>query len=195
MGDIPDENVEEIFAEEDEQSKSRNVLSPFNWVALVSNIIADYGWFLLFGLIGLYVLWKKLLEPKWEKWRAARADSQESARYHKDPDLALRRMQGMEAARQRMQALHSEAALKHLDKMKEKEETKRLEKIEDWERHKKGLGYCNKIKVQETESLSQTTSKNTKHLSNNDYNPLVGSSGGGYRPSRKGPSGGCPSCQ
>ena len=58
----------------------------------------------------------------------------------------------------------------------QREELQRQEKIEDWERHKKGMGYRSKS----SRPTAETSSKSSKTLKPENFSPLMGhgSSGG-----------------
>merc|ERR1712003_334021 len=94
------------------------------------------------------------------------------------PEEQLNRLEAMRRAREKLQAEVDAAAAIEAEKLKEREEQQRQEKIEDWERHKKGMGYRSKT--------SKPTSEPAKTLKADNFNPLMGhgSSGGGFRPSR-----------
>ncbi|CAH2062055.1 unnamed protein product, partial [Iphiclides podalirius] len=97
----------------------------YNPISFVLHFLASYGWYLVGGAAAiLYLMYK--LRPSYERWRQARED----AEYHKDPDVALARMQAIQLARERQQRLLEEASAKALRERMEREERKRAEAAE-----------------------------------------------------------------
>uniref|UniRef100_A0ACB8E6I5 Uncharacterized protein n=1 Tax=Sphaerodactylus townsendi TaxID=933632 RepID=A0ACB8E6I5_9SAUR len=98
-------------------------------VAAVWSVFADYGWFILFGLIAIYMLVQKV--PR--KFREHRSDPPAF-----EADAVARREEAMMAARQKMQdEIDAQAAI-FREKQREREEEKRRQKITKWENMKEG---------------------------------------------------------
>lgn len=118
----------------------------------------------------------------------------EAAEYHKNPDKILERERAVDSARLRMQEDYNKRAQLHAEKIKEMEEKKRQDRIEDWDRHQRGEGYRNKTKlnIASEPSTSTTAKASGKPRLRPEYNPLTGEGGGSsrYRPDRRGPVGG-----
>ncbi|XP_076457760.1 selenoprotein S-like [Babylonia areolata] len=149
--------------------------------------LQQYGWFLLLGVVVVLYLKSRFLQPRLDSWQQQRED----ASYKKmDEGKAQSQLEAMERARQRMQEQLDRQAAEYKLKQKEKEEKARQEKIADWERHQEGKGYRSKIRAkEEEEGPSQPKPKPKKPLRSDDYNPLMGTSGGAsFRPPRRGPS-------
>ncbi|KAL4229266.1 hypothetical protein ACF0H5_012306 [Mactra antiquata] len=141
----------------------------------VTGFIEGYGWILLFGVIVLMFL-KSKLSPAVNKYKRQLEETIESKKF--DASKAQSRLEGMEAARRKMQEQLDAQAARHAEQMKKKEEEKRQQKIDDWEGHLEGKGYRSKYKVNEQ---AETTSKLNKEkkstpLRQSDYNPLTGGS-------------------
>lgn len=142
-----------------------------------------YGWFILFGSIIAYYIYNQLKEKfsKIAERKPPKVDEEE----------ALRLAERIELARQRQQAAFEANKAKYLEEKRIKEEKAALEKAEEWERHKQGLGYRSKIKKDDTDDLASmgltpnVTGKKKPKLRDPDFNPLTGSSSNVcYRPSR-----------
>ncbi|XP_046382629.1 selenoprotein S-like isoform X2 [Ischnura elegans] len=170
MGDVIGDDVHPPTLEE----QTPEFLS--NFLEKGFTILSEYGWYIvIFGSI-TYYLWATKVKPMYERWKKSAEESAYSAKYHKDPALFQARQEIMEAARRRMQEELEVKARQYLEKQKEIAEANRLERIADWERHEKGLGYRSKMKPKESDSGN----------SSQNYNPLMGSGGSsGYRPPKK----------
>ena len=46
------------------------------YLLLAISFLENYGWFLLFGLIFVYVVWKRV-EPKYRRWEQKRRETEE----------------------------------------------------------------------------------------------------------------------
>ncbi|GAB6023137.1 hypothetical protein CHUAL_007220 [Chamberlinius hualienensis] len=185
-----DEVEEEILAEDDGDKGLNGMMNDKQEEN--SDSLVSFAWAGLILAVCLYFLWTKFLKSKYNEWKLQRELRSESAEHHKDPDRSLKHLQGLEAARQRMQEAYDTRVAQHAEKTKQQEEAKRAEKINNWEQHQKGLGYHNKSKPNEETIAASTTKPKTKNsLRPKDYNPLMGSGGSsGYRSSRKGPGAG-----
>ncbi|CAH1642531.1 unnamed protein product [Spodoptera littoralis] len=84
---------EEIFAEE--QATGTSLFSP---VTTTFQFLAAHGWFVLGGIAAAIYLYHKF-RPTLDRWRQQRED----AEYHKNPDIALARMEAVQRAREAQQ--------------------------------------------------------------------------------------------
>ncbi|KAL5254805.1 hypothetical protein ACHWQZ_G014293 [Mnemiopsis leidyi] len=149
-----------------------------NIVSYIWSVFEGHGYLILLGAIITYYLYQKSvdhLEKKIQK-------KKDGAQSNLSPEEQMNRMEAMRRARDKLQAEVDAAASAEAEKMKEREELQRQEKIEDWERHKKGMGYRSKS----SRPTAETSSKSSKTLKPENFSPLMGhgSSGGGFRPSR-----------
>lgn len=187
-GRVEDVNEEQFQPYVDESSSSSSI---YNTLASITGLIESNGWFILIGCILVYYLYNKF------KSRFSFGSITQSTHKKVDEEKELNRLRNIEAVRLKQQAALDAAAARYLEEKKKKEEEKAKEKIEEWERHEKGLGYHGKTKKQEDElsalGLSQRTKLTPKpKLRGDDYNPLTGQSnnpdGGScsYRAGRKG---------
>jgi len=98
-------------------------------------------------------------------------------------------MEQMEAARLKLQERYNCDAVKAEEKRLEAEELRRERDVQDWEDHLAGKGYKNRAKGgadKEREALEQQARVKGKKGFKPDYNPLMGSGGGGgYRPAAR----------
>lgn len=159
--------------------------------------VQGYGWFIIIAVIVLYYLIQRF-SPKYESYRRRQ---EEQDYLNVDPDVARRRMESMENARRRLQEQYDAQAARYAEEAKQKEEERRKEKIEDWERHQRGAGYRSKLyKPQQPEASGQASSasgpakpKKTVYR-NTDYTPLGDGASGNdscaWRPARRGGAGG-----
>ncbi|XP_053573567.1 selenoprotein S isoform X2 [Bombina bombina] len=100
----------------------------------VGNVLANYGWYMLFGLISVYLVAQKVFEN-------VRRFHKPSSKVEADPDAIVRRQEAIAAARLRMQEELNAQAEKYKEKQKQLEEEKRRQKIESWESMKEGKSY------------------------------------------------------
>lgn len=215
MGDMQQQAMpeeEEILAEEDIDGLHPHTLDQHNpWfittvVSSVFSLIASNGWYAVGFFVFLMFLWR-MFSPKIGAWWEKREKEIEAAEYHKDPDKFLDRERAIDDARRRLQEQYSqrsaEWAEQNAQKQREKEEKKRQELIEDWERHQRGEGYRSKSRLNATAtptvpaastSSASGVNKSKKSTLRPDYNPMTGDIDGGgscrWRPDRRGPSGG-----
>lgn len=155
-------------------------------------LLERYGWLILIGLVILVFLWSKL-KPYWKELQNKWERQQEIANF--DPIKAARQQESMENARRRLQEKQDAKAAKFMEDQKLADETRRKEKIEDWDRHQEGKGYRTKRykspEDSEQSSPSSKPKKPKKPLRKSDYSPLSGGgSGFSYRPPRRGAGGG-----
>lgn len=166
-----------------------------NFLEIGTNFIASNGWFITFGLIGLYVLYTKLGSyiPSWK--RTSPPPPQQNFG-PAEAESFVQRQEAMERARRRMQEVQDALAEKQKEKMAQLEEQKRQEKIDNWEQLQQGRGLGSKLRNTCTEESAASSSGLTRRPKGNydssdrlrgtDYNPLTGSSGGStYRPDRR----------
>lgn len=167
-----------------------------NFLEIGSNFIARNGWFITFGLIGLYVLYTKLGSyiPSWK--RTSPPPTQQNFG-PAEAESFVQRQEAMERARRRMQEQQDALAAKQKEKMAQLEEQKRQEKINNWEQLQQGRGLGSKLRnnacAEESAASSSGLTRRPKgnydssdRLRGTDYNPLTGSSGGSsYRPERR----------
>jgi len=153
-------------------------------------LVETYGWLILIALsVGIYLYQK--YKPSYEKWRQKQELLKEEEKNKKNPELAYNVQLKMEEARRKLQ----DKVLADYAVKKEKElllaEQKRLQKIEEWEKHKEGRGYHSKSRKPPEESTDVNAAKPLKPRKKNEFrpefNPLGGGGGGssGYRPSRR----------
>uniref|UniRef100_A0A4W5R452 Selenoprotein S n=1 Tax=Hucho hucho TaxID=62062 RepID=A0A4W5R452_9TELE len=159
----------------------------------VGPLLAEYGWYLLFMCVGVYLVVQHL-----SKRRASQGQSSSASGAVQDPNAVVRRQEALEASRRRMQEeLDAKAALFRL-KQQQMEEEKRRQKIEMYDSMKEGRSYRGKAKTaQSTEEASTSTTvlkpkTDKKPLRSSGFNPLSGEGGGScaWRPGRRGPSAG-----
>ncbi|XP_033641022.1 selenoprotein S-like [Asterias rubens] len=169
----------------------KSVSDGFNFV---SEFFAEYGWYILLAAIVLAYLQNRF-GSKINKWQQKR--SNESGLAHYDAATVLSRQEAMDKARQRMQDEYNVKAAERAEKEKLREEEKRREKIEDWERHKQGQGYRSKKLNKDIQSPTggeasgvASKDKSKKPSLRPAYNPMMGGSGSGFRPARSRFSGG-----
>ncbi|KAI7813844.1 selenoprotein S isoform X1 [Triplophysa rosa] len=157
----------------------------------VAAFLSDYGWYLLFLGVGVYLLIQHL-----SKKRSGGNESQSASAVNQDPASVARRQEAVEVSRQRMQEELNARAEEFKEKQKRLEEEKRRQKIEMWESMKEGKSFKGNARVaQNTEEASSSTvlkPKTDQRLRNSGYNPLSGDGGGtcSWRPGRRGPSAG-----
>lgn len=153
-------------------------------------IFETYGWLILIA-ISVAIYFYQKYKPTYEKWRQKQELLKEEERNKKNPEEAYNVQLKMEEARRKLQ----EKVLADYAVKKEKEnilaEQKRLQKIDEWEKHKEGRGYHSKSKKAPEESTDVNAVKPLKPRRKNEFrpefNPLGGGGGGssGYRPSRR----------
>ncbi|XP_044300992.1 selenoprotein S [Varanus komodoensis] len=159
----------------------------------VGSFFSEYGWYILFGLIAIFLLVQRLAKS----FRG-------TSRSHLDttavePDAVVRRQEALLAARMRMQEELNAQAEKFREKQRKLEEEKRKQKIAMWESMQEGKSYKETFQQnQEPEPGASTSAAvpkpkpKRKPLRTSGYNPLSGEGGGtcSWRPGRRGPSSG-----
>lgn len=165
-----------------------------SFAGTVLNFISANGWFVTFGLIGLYILYTKL-GSYLPSWRVSTPQQQQNYGAA-EADEFVQRQEAMERARRKMQEVQDALTEKQKEKMAQLEEQKRQEKIDNWEQFQQGRGLGSKLRsigAEESSDQSSGLSRRPKgnrdsgeRLRGSDYNPLTGSSGGSsYRPERR----------
>lgn len=165
---------------------------------IVIQFLQQYGWFLLLGVVLAFFVKQKV-----QQYLAKRPRSQSSPQdlHRYDTETALKRQEGFEASRKRLQEKLDADAAKFAEEQKKKEDEKRKQKIADWEKHLEGKGYRSKYRPTEnsasgsatgTSSSSSTSKKPKPTYRAPDYNPLMGTGGGGggFRPAARRGGGG-----
>jgi hypothetical protein len=199
---LPDpDDTGEAYVDTVEDGINTGVDSEFShsyWQILKHSMLTYFSnpWALLILAYILFKVYGKLkqtlllpLFDRIEDWNEQRKESEEAARIKKNPDQYRAKVEGMEEARNRMQARYAEAALEWRKKQDELEEKKRQQDIQDWDDHVQGKGYKNRAGVgvdKEREQLEQQAKLKSKKTAKPDnYNPLMGGSGSGYRPAAR----------
>ncbi|KAM9422850.1 selenoprotein S isoform 2-T2 [Salvelinus alpinus] len=114
----------------------------------VGPLVAEYGWYLLFMCVGVYLVVQHL-----SKRRASQGQSSSASGPVQDPNAVVRRQEALEASRRRMQEeLDAKAALFRL-KQQQLEEEKRQQKIEMYDSMKEGRSYRGKAKTAQVSCL------------------------------------------
>lgn len=157
---------------------------------VVTAILSQYGWFLLFMCVTFYLLIQYLSKKLPNPYQSS--DSAVS----QDPSSVAKRQEALEAARRKMQEELDAKAAEFKEKQQRLEEEKRRQKIEQWESMKEGRSYKgNSRSNQDNDETADFTTvpkpKTSKKLrGSSGYNPLTGDGGGScsWRPGRRGPS-------
>ncbi|XP_078572911.1 selenoprotein S-like [Branchiostoma floridae x Branchiostoma japonicum] len=154
---------------------------------IVRGLLTQYGWLVLFVIIVLMYL-KSKLNPYLEQYRRKRENATSQASYN--PDVALSRQEAMEQARLRMQQRQDALAAQYAEEQRKREEAKRQEKIDEWEKLQKGKGYHSKTKGHQTNEASGESKPKPqpKKRLRDGFNPMTGQGGGSsrWRPSPRG---------
>ncbi|CAH2987479.1 unnamed protein product [Chilo suppressalis] len=114
----------------DQVYEERQEATMTNPLTFVLQFVATNGWYIVGAAAALLYLGNKL-RPRYEQWKQARED----AEYHKNPDVALARMEAIQRAREKQQQLLLEASQQALQQQKEREERKRQELVERLEKY------------------------------------------------------------
>jgi len=201
MASVDDMNDEEAFVEDEpdptfEDPQNDQVFIQDSYINYVMAYLSN-PWVLLLIAIAIYYLIQRLeLNIKYQNWKEQRQYAAEAEHVKKNPDFYRARMEAMERARQKQQDAHDIAARELAEKERQKEEERRLQKVEQLENLLEGKGYNNKSNrtaASESEKPASSAKANkTKSNFRSDYNPLMGNSGGSsrYRPDRRTTGGG-----
>ncbi|XP_027707985.1 selenoprotein S isoform X2 [Vombatus ursinus] len=186
----PDEEERLLAKPALEQEGIRFLQNTVGW------LLSNYGWYLLFILVVLYLIFQKL-SGNFRVMTQRSLDASGASTI--EPDVVVKRQEALAAARLRMQEELNKQAEKYKEKLKQLEEEKRRQKIEMWESMQEGKSYKGSARKQPEKpepgsSSSSTISKpkpDRKPL-RSGYNPLSGEGGGtcSWRPGRRGPSSG-----
>ncbi|XP_050969560.1 selenoprotein S isoform X2 [Labeo rohita] len=159
---------------------------------LPSAFLSEYGWYVVFVCVGVYLLIQHL-----RKNRSTDSRSSPVSTTNQDPESVVRRQAALEASRRRMQEEQDARAAEFRERQQRLEEEKRRQKIEMWDSMKEGKSYKGKLQVADnteeaTSSSSLRPKTDKKPLRNSGYSPLSGDGGGtcSWRPGRRGPSAG-----
>lgn len=153
---------------------------PSEYLTKGSQFIVTYKWYIFSCVVLIAFCWKRIqrvLDRWYDKYEARKY----AAKYHKNPDLALERLEAVQQARQKMQEEFDRKAKEYEEKRKEKERQKALERKAKAEAE--NLNGGNRL------GHGSTTSNTFR----SEYNPLMGDTSRGYRPARRStcPGGGC----
>lgn len=105
--------------------------SIFEPVTVASEFLSSYGWLLLGVFCSGAILWKYLIQERVQKLQQWRED----ARHHKNPELALARLEALQAARERQQALLLQLSAKAEEAKAQREQKKREENLQRLEKY------------------------------------------------------------
>lgn len=160
----------------------------------VTAFMSEYGWYLLFGCVGVYLLIQHLRKSRSSTQTRSSSGSAEAH----DVGSVVRRQEALEASRRRMQEEQDARAAEFREKQRMLEEEKRRQKIEMWDSMQEGKSYKGSAKVaqQNTEEAASSSllrpKTEKKPLRSSGYSPLSGDAGGScsWRPGRRGPSAG-----
>ncbi|XP_071050396.1 selenoprotein S B-like isoform X2 [Onthophagus taurus] len=128
-----------------------------------TEILQNYGWFILVGVIIIAYIWTKL-QPSIQKFLEKRAEDEYAAKYHKNPDLLVQQLTAQQLRTERLQAQHDKDAEEFKKKQEKKEAMKREQILNGTGKQKLNVGH--------------------------GYNPLMGDNTRSYKPVRKSPCGG-----
>jgi len=141
---------------------------------MVTQLVPQYGWYILLGLILLMVAWTQLRHHVYA-WLQRRNEQVEERNF--DPVKAEKYQDGMLLAREKMQRVQDEKAKEYQEKKMEQEDEERDERIRQWET----FGVVSKSKKRNPGKGGPGRFPSTR-----EYFPLGGGGGGGgYRPPRR----------
>ncbi|XP_014284302.1 selenoprotein S isoform X2 [Halyomorpha halys] len=144
-------------------------------------IFSQYGWYMFAGLVVLGIYWNKI-QKRLDRWYDKRESRKYAEKYHKNPDLALERVEAMERARKKQQEELNRKAIEYQEKMKEREQQLMMERIARAEKL---------LQEEGGHRLGNDSSPSSSKGLKSDYNPLMGDSSSRYKPQkRSGCSGG-----
>lgn len=158
----------------------------FNFISNVSELFANYGWYILIATIILIYIYQNFLKAKLQEYKKAKDEAEYYAKYHKNSDLLVSRLTAQQTAVEKLQEKYKRDAELFKEKEEEKQRKKNEEKLKNFEH--KGGGF--RLNAQSSTSSDNNDSKNTKSF-RPEYNPLMGGgSSSNYRPPRRNPCGG-----
>ncbi|KAJ8343933.1 hypothetical protein SKAU_G00312620 [Synaphobranchus kaupii] len=183
-----DEETTEIKTETTLESQDLSLLQQ-----TVGVFLAEYGWYLLFLCVGVYLLIQHLSKKR----SSHEADWSGHGSAEEDTAAVVTRQEALEASRRRMQEELDAKAVQYKEKQQALQEEKRKQKIEMWDSMQEGKSYKGNAKVSNGTEEAGTSGvlkpkSDKKPLRNNGFNPLSGEGGGAcvWRPGRRGPSSG-----
>lgn len=163
----------------------------------ICSLFQMYGWYLVFTIIFGIIVWTNIRQTFFKLLN--KLQKQMSEKQSEDSGTIQKRLEAMEKARLRMQANYEEQSREKLIKIKEREEQKRINAIQDHDALKSGKSQSSTLRKSNQSSQNDTgvssvsgTNKPKKSLRQSDYNPLTGTSNNGprYRPSSRRPTAG-----
>ncbi|RXN20555.1 seleno S-like isoform X1 [Labeo rohita] len=119
---------------------------------LPSAFLSEYGWYVVFVCVGVYLLIQHL-----RKNRSTDSRSSPVSTTNQDPESVVRRQAALEASRRRMQEEQDARAAEFRERQQRLEEEKRRQKIEMWDSMKEGKSYKGKLQVAEDTVLCLET--------------------------------------
>jgi len=172
---------------EPQQPPTQNMDVVFTAHTDICNFLAANGWYILFGVAILSIIWKNL-EKKVEKARRMYQDAQ----IKKNPDTYQKQEEDRMARLERLQKQYDEKAVVRAEREKEIEAARKerdqakaqlggKESLKRWEESKNPNS-----DESEKKTTGATQRKKPTTFKRADFNPLMGSGGGGggFKPSR-----------
>ncbi|XP_012288722.1 selenoprotein S [Orussus abietinus] len=149
-----------------------------SYVGIVWQSIARIGWYLVgISLVLIYTF--PYIQERYQRWRLKKDEQEYSAKYHKNPDMLMERLAGLEAARQRMQEKFNRDLELARQREAEKQEKKRQELLNLTSK----LNVGRSLRSSENEPSTSSESKSEPYKK--EYNPLTGDAAGWYRPPKR----------
>jgi len=176
---------------EQPQQPTQNMDAVFSAHTTICNFLAANGWYIVFGVAILSIVWKNL-EKKVEKARRMYQDAQ----IKKNPDTYQKQEEDRMARLERLQKQYDEKAVVRAEREKEIEAARKerdqaaaklggKESLKRWEEEK------NPKSETENKTTGATQRKKPSTFKRAEFNPLMGSGGGGgFKSSRPKRSGG-----
>ncbi|KAK7867219.1 hypothetical protein R5R35_008396 [Gryllus longicercus] len=193
MGEVSDD-IEEMSVDVEEESQNTFLApEPPEGMDVNSNLLTTFSWILdnwflllIIGVCSMYI-YQRYIYPAIEKFRHTLADREMEAKLHKNPDLVRARQEALMEARRKMQEKHDAEAARMAELRKVREEKKKEEILS------KNLEKYSSVGHTLNEADPRSQSGPSSRPNRTDYNPLMGSGSGGYRPQRRRPcsGGGC----
>lgn len=156
-------------AEMEAASKNTEGVGDYYSNFLYSYLISS-PWLIVAFIALMYYVYVNYMADRLAEWKRKREEEKEAEDMKKNPDLYRARMEAVEKNRLRLQEKYNADASRLKEKELAKEEEKRKEKMENYEAYLKG----------------ETSQKKKNNLTNDDYNPLMGSGPScSFRPGRR----------
>ncbi|XP_071959631.1 selenoprotein S-like [Antedon mediterranea] len=187
------ENPEEqVTVQHPEKLVNETPESFVNGFNLVTEIVVSYGWYVILAVVVIFYL-RHRFRSNISQLMKEKSDRDYYKKY--DTKTALARQEGRQQALMRMQEENDIKAKELCEREMQKEEEKKLQRIEEWENHKQGKAYRSKhYQPKEEEPVSTSQEKKPKPKSTfrpDDYNPLMGiARSNGFRPRQRSSRGG-----